>query len=187
MYIKTNLIMAATLLSFVITVGQESQGMTQAERVVIDNPEVITLELTPMTRRPAAGDEKLSGPFKPGSNIMFDLMGTNTTILPLIVHGWDTYIQNRLLLFRDGQEVPYRNGLDEILKSKDKEPMEVTHLRITRLPPGKPTAIEKIELNTWYEPLAVGHYQLSLKHRFAQGRKWVESTSVTFEVEPDAN
>ncbi len=105
-------------------------------------------------------------------------------MLPLIVNGWDTFSQNRPLLFRHGQT--YRKGLDDVLKGKEKEPgMEVIHLRITRLESNQSKALEQIDLDNWYESLAPGHYQLSTRHRFVHGRKWVESSSVTFEVEPN--
>lgn len=181
---STGLILAAIIVSLVTLTGQE-KGLTQAERIVVDNPEVIKLELTPVTqRRRARVYEKLSGPYKPSGKIAFDLLATNTSTFPLVVYGWDTFSQNRPLLFRNGQEVPYRKGLDDVLKSKDKElGMEVIHLVTTRLGPGQSTVIEKIDLNVWYDLLAPGSYELSLKHRFVQGRKWVDATSVTFEVE----
>lgn len=187
MSIKIILILAATLVCFVIAPAQEKEGLTQAERVVLDTPEVITLELAPLTRRRAAGVyQRDSGPFKRGTRIVFELVGTNTSMFPLIVNGWDTFNQNRPILFRDGQELAYREGLDDVLKGKEKEPgMEVIHLRITRLESNQPKALEQIDLDNWYEPLAPGHYQLSTRHRFVHAGKWVESSSVTFEVEPN--
>jgi hypothetical protein len=189
MYIKNgSVLMAFALISaFVIATAGKNQEPTQAERVVRDNPEVILLELTPITRRRSAGVyEKVLKPFKPGSNITFELMGTNTSILPLVVYGWNTISQNRPMLFRDGQEVPYRKGLAESLKRTEKEPMEVIHLVTTRLEPNQPKLIEKLDLGNWYEPLAVGHFQLTVRHRFVDSGKWVESTSITFELEPNS-
>ncbi|HBB86293.1 MAG TPA: hypothetical protein DC047_01610 [Blastocatellia bacterium] len=184
MSIKVSLILTL-MLSAVMIAGQENGGLTQAERVVLDTPEVITLELAPLYRRRAAGIyQRDSGLFKPGTRIVFELVGTNTSILKLTVRGWDTFVQNRPLLFRDGQTVEYRKGLDNVLKSKEKDSaMEVTHLTTTRLEPNQPKPLEQIDLSNWYEPLPPGHYQLSTRHRFAPGGKWVESSSVTFEVE----
>lgn len=188
MSMKTILMLAATLISPMITVGQESQSITQAQRVVLDTPEVIKLELTPITQRRSAGVYgKVSGPFKPGSKVSFELVGTNTSIWPLVVYGWDTYSQNRPLLFKDGQEVPYRKGLNDLLKSKEKEPaMEVIRLVITTLQPYQPKLVERIDLSNWYEPLEPGHYQFSARHRFVHGGKMVDSSSVTFRVEANA-
>lgn len=185
MFIRTGLILTATLLSLVTLFGQESKGPTQAERIVIDNPEVIKLELTPSTQKRRARVDEKPEPFAIRSKISFNLLGTNTSTFPLVVYGWDTFSQNRPLLFRNGQEVPYRTGLNDVLKSKDKEPaMEVIHLITTRLQPGEPTIIEKIDLNTWYGLIAPGSYELGLRHRFVHGRKWVESAVVAFEVPP---
>lgn len=147
------------------------------------------LELVPVTRRRAAGIyQRESGPFKTDARIVFELMGTNTSILPLLVRSWDTFSQNRTLLFRDGQQVGYRKGLDDVLKSKEKElAIEVLHVRITRMEPNQPKSLEQIDLGNWYEPLEPGHYQLSARHRFVHAGKWVESSTVTFEVEPKTN
>jgi hypothetical protein len=182
---KIATILAAILICSIIIAGQENQVLTQAQRVVLDTPEVIALELTPITRRRSAGVyEKVSGPFKPGSKIAFELVGTNTSILSLVVYGWDTYSQNRLLLVRDGQEVPYRKGIDDVLKSKEKEPaMEVIHLAVTHLEPSQPKSVEQIDLSNWYEPLEPGHYQVSARHRFVHAGKWVDSASIVFDVE----
>lgn len=184
MYTRSGLILAATILSFVGLAGQE-KGPTQAERLVVENPEVVNLALTPVTKRRRTGVyEKLSGPYKLGGRISFDLQGTNTSTFPLVVYGWDTFAQNRPLLFRNGQEVPYRKGLYEILKSKEKDAgMEIIHLVTTRLEPGQPTLIEKIDMNAWYEPLTPGSYELRLQHRFVRAGKWVDATPFTFEVE----
>ncbi len=91
---KIAAILAAIFICSIIIAGQENQVLTQAQRVVPDTPEAIALELTPTTRRRSAGVyEKVSGPFKPGSKIVFELVGTNTSILSLVVYGWDTYSQ----------------------------------------------------------------------------------------------
>jgi hypothetical protein len=184
MHLRTGLIVAALVYTLVST-SQDKNGPTQAHRLVIENPEVIKLEVTPVTQRRRTGVyEKRSGPYKPGSNIAFDLLGTNTSTLPLMVYGWDTYSQNRPQLSKDGFDVPYRRGLEDVLKSKYKElGTEVIHLVTTRLEPGKPSVIEKISLNAWYETLSPGTYELSLKHRFMQSGKWVNAKPVTFQID----
>jgi hypothetical protein len=73
-----------------------SQELSQAQRVVLDNPEVILLEFAPL-RRQVSEDifEKMSGPFKPTDAIRFNLMGTNTSVIELLVLRWDNYAQNK--------------------------------------------------------------------------------------------
>lgn len=75
--------------------SQERQS-TQAERVVLDTPEVITLKLAPITRRVSAGvRQTLNGPFDPDTKIRFALVATNTLLIPLVVRTWDYRAQNR--------------------------------------------------------------------------------------------
>ena len=187
MYLRTALILAVTLLCSVISISQEKSALTQGQRVVLDTPDVISLELIPLiTRRGrgGSGPEKLSGPFKPRSKIGFAILAANTSITPLEVLSWDTYSQNRPRLFRDGQEVPYREGIMDLLKGKDKEAAsELGHLFVIRLKPNEPKVLENIDLSLWYESLDLGHYDLSVQHRFVQGGKLVGSSSIVFEVE----
>lgn len=191
MFMSSTLILTATTLMYCFgnAPTQEHRDLTLAERVVLDTPEVITLALTPLTRRRAAGVyEKDSVVYKRGARIVFDLVGTNTSMLTLTVKGWDTFSQNRPVLFRDGQEVGYRKGLDDVLNSKEKEPsMEIIHLKTMRLETNQAKSLEHIDLGYWYEHLAPGHYQLSTKHRFIHAGKWVESSSLTFEIGQNAN
>jgi hypothetical protein len=61
--------------------------------------------------------------------------------------------------------------------------MEYIHLVIAHLEPNQPKSIETIDLGDWYDSLEPGHYELSTRHRFVSAGKWVDSSSVTFEVE----
>jgi hypothetical protein len=160
----------------------QTSDQSQAERVVLDNPEVIILEFAPLSQRISADVyEKLSGPFKPGSTIRFNL-GTNTSLFTLEVRRWDPYAQNKPRLFRDNQEVAYRNDVAKLIKerhTKDSEPISV---RSIKLNPNEPKVLQTVSLADWYEPLEPGHYVLSTQHRFIQGGKWVESAQIFFEV-----
>jgi hypothetical protein len=163
--------------------SQESQG-TQAERVVLDTPEVISLKLSPLMQPVSEGVNKpLSGPFTTETKIKFSLVATNTTLIPLVVKKWDPFEQNRPRLLRDNQEVAYRAGLMDRLKSKDNDTGDVISLALITLEPNREKIVEYLDLNNWYEPLEPGHYVLSTQHRFIQGGKWVDAASVTFEVE----
>lgn len=163
---------------------QEKQS-TQAQRVVLDTPEVITLKLAPVTRRVSAGvHQPLNGPFEPDTKIRFALIATNTSLIPLVVRTWDYRAQNRPRLLRDNQEVPYREGLNELLIQKEREIEDIVSIVAVKLEPNNENRLEYINLSDWYEPLKPGHYQFSTQHRFIQGGKWVDSASITFEVKP---
>ena len=184
MYRKTNLVIATTLIASAIVIGQGNEVTTQAQRVVLENPEVIGLQLAPILRRRSAGLYKeASGPFNSESKIKFELIAIDNSTIPLDVRSWDSFAQNRPRLLRDNQEVGYRNGLMELLKNKDKEDGDIVHLFVIRLQPNKRKVIDYVEISDWYGPLQAGHYELSMQHRFVQGGKFVNSASVVFEVE----
>ena len=184
MYRNTNLLIATTLIVSAIVIGQEKEVITPEQRVVLENPEVIGLQLAPILRRRSAGVYKeASGPFNSESKIKFELIAINNSSIPLDVRSWDSLAQNRPRLLRDNQEVAYRNGLMELLKNKDKEDGDIVHLFVIRLQPNERKVIDSVEISDWYEPVQVGHYELSMQHRFVQGGKFVNSASVVFEVE----
>ncbi len=174
----TTILMASTLIA-----SQESPG-TQSERVVLDTPEVISLKLSPLMQPVSENVNKpISGPFTTETKIKFSLVATNTTLIPLVVKKWDPFEQNRPRLLRDNQEVAYRAGLMDRLKSKDNDTGDVISMALITLEPNREKIIEYLDLSNWYEPLEPGHYVLSTQHRFIQGGKWVDAASITFEVE----
>lgn len=109
------------------------------------------------------------------------MLALNTSLEPVAVAILDKYVQNRPELLRDGQIVPYREGLNKLLEAKEKDPFIVLP-QVVKLNPNEQKFIGYIYLDDWYEPLQPGHYQLSLKHRFEPGQGWIESSSITFEV-----
>ena len=172
-----------TILFFSATIPGQENKISQGERVVLDNPEVITLKLAPVVELVSAGVRKpLSGPFDPESKIKFEIVATNTSLLPLRVRTWNHFSQNRPRLLRDNQEVSYREGLSERLKQKDSEIEDIIGIVVVTLEPNIEKTLEYLDLSHWYAPLQPGHYQLSTQHRFIQGGKWVDSASITFDV-----
>jgi hypothetical protein len=187
MYVRSVLLLVNLFLFSMLASSQDHKGLSQAERIVLDNPEVILLEFAPL-RRQVSEDifEKMSGPFKPTDAIRFNLMGTNTSLIELLVLRWDNYAQNKPRLFRDNQEVAYRKDMAELIKARHTKDSEPTSMRGIKLSPNEPKLLQTFDLSDWYEPLGPGHYVLSTQHRFRQGGKWVDSTSITFEVEPNS-
>ena len=174
-----------TIVICLASVERQQNQRSQAEQVVLDTPEVISLKLTPLTRRASASvSQQVTGPFTPESKIKFALVATNGSLLPLVVRTWDHLDQNRPRLVRDNQEVGYRAGLNELIKKKDEQgATDIISLVSVTLEPNQEKTLEFIDLGEWYTPLQPGHYVLSTQHRFIQGGKGVDAASVTFEVE----
>ena len=170
-----------TVLFSAFIAGQENKN-SQAERIVLDTPEVIAVKLAPIMKRVSADLYKPhGGPFTAESNIKFAIVATNTSLVPLRLRSWDLYDQNRPRLLRDNQEIAYRNGLSDLLKKKETDG-DIISLNVITLEPNHEKTLEYLDLSNWYEPLQPGHYQLSTQRRFIQGGKWVDSASITFEV-----
>ena len=176
-------LLAPTFLScFVLAFAQDNR-LPQRRQVVLDHPEVIQLRLSPVTRRRSAGVyEKELGPFVGHSKVRFVLSAINTSTIALDVRSWDTVAQNRPRLLRDNQEVPYREGISDLIEKKENS-NDIVSLVVIRLEPNMEKTLETIDLSTWYPPLEPGHYVFSTQHRFVQGGKWVDSDLIGFEVQ----
>ena len=127
--------------------------------------------------------DELLKPFTSGTGIYFRLLITNASNDPVGVPIGDIYRTTRLLLFRNGDPVPYRKEIDELLVKVGDEPGFIL-AKAARLDAGK-TIDTDIALKDWYEPLKPGYYELRVKMRFIWHGTWVESSAITFEVEPD--
>jgi hypothetical protein len=135
--------------------------------------------IPPELNQPA---EEVARHFKTNERIMFQIVLTNISNTPISFPIGDNRKQLRPKLIRDGDLVPYRKSLDELLTQKEKEPM-FTSAKGATLKPGD-NVVTYLDLKDWYEPLKHGHYQLSVKERFIWDGQWVESSSITFEVDP---
>ena len=170
------------LLAYGLTAsGQEQKRIDNTDTFILKNPEVVRVELLPRALESSEEPEKLSEPYKTNNRFYFRLQMTNTSLQRVTVLVTDSYFQNRPELFKDGQLVPYVKGIAELLKAKEKEP-SFRHNYHVQLEPNAPKILGYIDLKDWYEPLAPGHYQLSVRHRFEHGQQWLNSTSLTFEV-----
>jgi hypothetical protein len=127
--------------------------------------------------------EELTKPLKAGNGIHFRLLITNTSNNPVGVPIGNSYTQTRPVLLRGGDPVPYRKGIDELLARVDDDPV-FDSAKGAHLEPGE-TIATNIDLKDWYEPLKPGYYELKVRMRFIWGGTWVESSDITFEVEPD--
>lgn len=149
----------------------------------LQDPRVIKIELLPRRLRANEEPRALAEPYKVGARIHFRIQATNTSLAQVTVPILNSYFQNRPELLRGGQVVPYKEGLDEILKGVEDDPF-MGNIYAVKLNPNESKIIGYLFLDDWYKALQPGHYQLSLKHRFNIGQDWIESSSITFEVVP---
>jgi hypothetical protein len=117
------------------------------------------------------------------SKIYFGIRATNTSFAPLLLIISDPYLQDRPELLRAGDPVPYRKGLESLLNAKEKDPYMSMSQSVT-LSPDEGKLIGYVFVKDWFGSLTAGHYQLTLKHRFELGQDWVESSSITFDIQP---
>jgi hypothetical protein len=144
--------------------------------------EFASLELARRPLELGENPERLKDPYKEGDRIYFRLLITNNSIEKVSFARVDFYQEQRPDLSRDGDPVPYRKRISELLVQKDRDIMGRRVSEVT-LQAGETTE-EFIDLADWYEPLQSGHYQLTLRRRFIWGGDWIESPAITFEVEP---
>ena len=138
------------------------------------------LELLPRLAESSEPPEAVFKPYKVGDKIFFRLLITNTSSETVSFPIADTFLYNRPELLRDGEVVAYRDGLRDLLKSKDKFPFDRDVRAHTLLPHETSDVI--VQMKDWYEPLQPGRYLLKVKRRFIWGGEWIESPSIVFEV-----
>ncbi len=161
----------------ILTSPEENEAAKKRHQL-LKHPNFVTLELVPMPRDNLTD----ATPFKVGDRVMFKLIMIHSLTEPLEIFRTDVYDQDRPELVRDNDPEAYTKDVAAIVKIKD-ERLEVFRENPIRIEPGKPSQIAIIDLGDWYKRLRVGHYQLTVRHRFVWGGDWVRSNSVTFEVQ----
>lgn len=147
--------------------------------------EFASLELAPRLLDPGENPERLKEPYKEGDRIYFRLLITNISIEKVTFAYIDSFQENRPVLFRDGDQVPYLSKVSKLLVQKDRNISGRSSDSVT-LQPGETTA-EHVDLADWYAPLQPGHYQIKDRRRFIWGGDWIDSPALTFEVVPKQN
>jgi hypothetical protein len=166
--------------------GQLEVSPEMAEKVKRQNerlrdPKFIELKLVPVSNCKDEKSQKTLNCYTAHGKITLQLLMTNKSLEPINIATNNSYYPYNLQLFRDGQLVPYRKDVAEIV---DKPPAFVSSIRV-KLEPGKTEMVDMIYLSMWYRPLEPGHYQLDIKRRFQLDGVWTETASTTFEVEPE--
>jgi len=107
----------------------------------------------------------------------------------------DPYYQNRPKLIKDGNVIPYRKEVVEILKWKDNEGCGAGRIVGAELRPNEKTEVDFLMVNEgqrvtgniiWYDTLEPGKYELSIRRRFGCYKEpEAESDTIHFEVVAD--
>jgi hypothetical protein len=95
----------------------------------------------------------------------------------------DSFYSTRTELFKDGDSVPYSKEAQRHIQRVENEPPGGSAGPLT-LPAGRESGALTVSLEDWYQPLGPGHYQLSVRKRFDWTGEWIQSNSLTFDVEP---
>ena len=109
---------------------------------------------------------------------------TNTLVEPIWVLMGDPHIHYRPRLLKDGELMPYREGLVEILRAKDRDGPGPGRKISTVIQPNEKLPVDFIDLAHWYGALDPGKYQFNIKYRFRSKGRPIETNTVTFEVVP---
>lgn len=124
-------------------------------------------------------------PYKVAGELRIKLNVTNNSDEVLKALVVDTYYQNRPKLFKNGQPVAYKKGIENLVQAKDEE---FTFVRVGSVVEIQPTAtaeLEELKLDDWYDTLKPGSYKLINRHRFQIDAAWSGySAPLLFEVIP---
>lgn len=169
--------------NMIITPEMEEKARRRSER--LENPDFLKLEIARANPDLGPASARLEKSYRQASKIIIYVAVTNTLSEPFVVPQIDEFTQYRLELLKDSQLVPYRKRTARLVKEKQEgEILSVISMTQSRLQPNKTRVIQTIDLSDWYEPLAPGSYQLTIRYRPGLVGNWVASPPVTFEVTP---
>jgi hypothetical protein len=126
--------------------------------------------------------------------VVITMSDTRSDPVPVCVSG--TLYQDQPKLLKDGQPVPFMKAQREMLQTvyADKTCATLDLPEPIMLKPNEPTMVDWFVLAegttergdlSWYEPLQVGKYELSIRRRFdCCDGPTVESNKINFEVVP---
>lgn len=164
-----------------VVVTPEMVEAANHQREVLSNPHFFRLQLIRAWVELGESEKLAKIPYKVGDRIAFHLSISHELTEPIDITITDIYDQIRPQLFWDGQLVPYKKNVTELVEIKDKE-YQVFREKPVRLVSGKSHRMEVIDLADWYKKPEPGHYVLSARRRFVWGGGWAESDAVAFEV-----
>jgi len=166
-----------------VEIGPEEMESERQKYERLKKPDFLTLHLSEITDEAEKKPREVGAVYKSGATIKFHLVITNTSTEPVELRFSDTYNQNRLSLVKDGQEViSYRNKILRLVRDKDKETVVFSDYPV--LLDGHNSLRQTIDLREWYGRLEPGRYELTVRHLFVVGGEWMESSPISFEVQP---
>ncbi len=141
----------------------------------------VKVKITTLIAQPSGQQEPLK-PYTAGSKVRLQTLMTNSSSEDLDFIVYDPYYQSRPELRRNGEAVPYRKEVSELVEHKDMNPRLTQVYFYRTLNRDKATRIEILDLDDWYDPLEPGCYTLSIRYRFEDGKWTPESSKIEFEV-----
>ena len=165
----------------VLQVSEEEIAAGKRLHDLLKKPDFITLRLINgyVYGRPV----ETQTPYQVGASMYFQLLVSQSLFENVIVLSQRPHYEYRPELSRDGELVPYSKNAQKAVDKADREAPSGSEIPV-HLVPGREYDWSTVKLDDWYDQLAPGHYQLSVRQRFVWDGDWVESNPVIFEVEP---
>jgi hypothetical protein len=155
---------------------------------LLQHPTFITLRLASSRRDiPNEGSSATPSSYTEDQRMNFELFITQNSSETLVIgSSGGVYYQYRPKLIRDGDVVAYSKEAQEQVERAEREGGPPYGSSFSRtLVPGRESRAYLVSLDSWYEsPLRPGHYELTVRKKFAWNGDWVESNPVTFDVIP---
>jgi len=156
---------------------------TKRMRDALRHPTFIALRLVSVPHDVHEEPSDQPSPYNFGDSIYFQLMISHTFFEPIVI--WqplNSYYDIRPELLRDGELVPYRKKAQENVEITENQPPSGSGAP-RRFLPGREYDFVRINSQEWYAPLKRGHYQFNVRRRFVYDGEWIQSNSVSFEVQ----
>lgn len=171
------------VISTKVTIQKESHPVTSEvhQRTPQPIPDDVTVRLVP------AGSEPIDDERKVYQFLNNDMWATiyieNRSKQRLKSNVIDPHYGNRLQLFKDDVQIPYREEIANIIRGQEENLKQVHTWRDIVIEPQTTHALQNITLYDWFGPLAPGIYRVIIRHRFEIGGSWTrDSVPMFFEV-----
>lgn len=162
----------------------QTEKAERAEKALNKMEKYVEVKITPVAYSDEAQDYIPTKTFKVGGETVVAVLMTNRSDQALNAFNLGRFRHHRLRLMKDGMPVRYLSDVPLKLKAVETNVGVVVSTHEVTLAPNVETNFTQLNLQDWYGTLQPGHYELTLRHRFRQSGKQVESNTVTFDVVP---